>query len=61
METKTILIKNPIILNPKLDGSVDQYKSSLLIENNKISLINKEIEDSNADYIIDGEGKILMP
>lgn len=61
METKTILIKNPIILNPKLDGSVDQYKSSLLIENNKISVINKEIEDSNADYIIDGEGKILMP
>lgn len=61
METTNILIKNSIILNPKSTGKVDEYKSSLLIENNKISLISEDIEDSNADYIIDGEGKILMP
>ncbi len=61
METTNILIKNSIILNPKSTGKVDEYKSSLLIENNKISLISDNIEDSNADYIIDGEGKILMP
>lgn len=61
METTNILIKNSIILNPKSTGTVDEYKSSLLIENNKISLISDNIEDSNADYIIDGEGKILMP
>ncbi len=61
METNSILIKNPIILNPKLTGTVEEFKSSLLIENNKISLISEDIEDSNADYIIDGEGKVLMP
>lgn len=61
METTNILIKNSIILNPKSTGTVDEYKSSLLIENNKISLISDNIEDSNADYVIDGEGKILMP
>ncbi|WP_295723064.1 amidohydrolase family protein [uncultured Methanobrevibacter sp.] len=61
METNNILIKNSIILNPKATGTVDEYKSSLLIENNKISLISEDIEDSNADYIIDAQGKILMP
>ena len=61
METSNILIKNGTILNPKLNGEVEYSKSSVLIENNKISEISDNIEDSNAEKIIDAKDKIIMP
>jgi 5-methylthioadenosine/S-adenosylhomocysteine deaminase len=59
METKTILIKDTTILNPEL-GNVKDFKGSVLIENDKITKIDNKIE-IDADKIIDGHGKILMP
>ena len=61
METNNILIKNGTILNPKSNGEVDYGKSSILIENDRISLIEDDIEDGNAEKVIDADGKIMMP
>ena len=61
METNNILIKNGTILNPKSNGEVDYGKSSILIENDRISLIEDDIEEGNAEKIIDADGKIVMP
>lgn len=57
MTNSTILIKNAFILDSK-----DSFKNttSLLIKDDKISEIGKEIT-CDADYIIDATGKILMP
>ncbi len=54
----TILIKNALILNP---NNFENKKQSLLIKDDLIAEISDEIDESNADKIIDAEGKILLP
>ena len=54
----TILIKNALILNP---NNFENKKQCLLIKDDLIAEISDEIDDSNADKIIDAEGKILLP
>ena len=54
----TILIKNALILNL---NNFENKKQSLLIKDDLIAEISDEIDDSNADKIIDAEGKILLP
>ena len=58
MTYNTILIKNAFILNP---NDSEEKKQSLLIENDIISEISDDIDESNVDKIIDAEGKILLP
>ena len=64
METKNILIKNSIILNPN-EHNVESFKGDLLIENDKIIEIAKtnqsSISTKGIEKVIDGENKILMP
>lgn len=55
METENILIKNGTILKTK------PMKSSILIEDNIITEISKDIADNDAHTIIDAENKIVMP
>ena len=52
-----LLIKNGHVVDPanKIDGNYD-----ILVENNKISKVAKEIKDK-ADKIIDAVGKVIMP
>ena len=54
----TILIKNALILNP---NDFENKKQSLLIKDDLIAEISDNIDESNADKIIDAEGKILLP
>lgn len=58
MTYNNILIKNAFILNP---NDFEEKKQSLLIENDIISEISNEIDESKADKIIDAQGKILLP
>lgn len=55
MESHTILIKNVIIIDSEIK------KGSILIENDEISEINDNINSANANEVIKGEGKILIP
>ena len=57
MSDNTILIKNALILNSNFQNK----KQSLLIKDDLIAEIADEIDESNADKIIDAEGKILLP
>lgn len=61
MESQSILIKNASILNPIGDGKTEEFKKDLLIVDDKISQIDEDIDESNADKIIDASDKILMP
>ena len=58
MSDNTILIKNALILSP---NNFEEKKQSLLIKNDLIAEISDEIDESNLDKIIDGEGKVLLP
>lgn len=58
MKDNTILIKNALILSP---NNFEEKKQSLLIKNDLIAEISDEIDESNVDKIIDGEGKVLLP
>ena len=58
MSDNTILIKNALILNP---NNFEEKKQSLLIKNDLIAEIADEIDEGDADKIIDAEGKILLP
>ncbi|MCC7553867.1 MAG: amidohydrolase family protein [Methanobacteriaceae archaeon] len=60
MENK-ILIKDALILNPRNDKEFEIKKSSLLIENDKIAKIDKNIDENSASKIINAKNKILMP
>ena len=51
-----ILIQNATIINEER-----KYISDLLIENERISKIKPNIEDSDIDLIIDATNKILLP
>ena len=59
MPDKFILIKNALILNPNTD--FNNQTQDILIKNDKIAEISKEITGENVDKIIDAEGKILLP
>ena len=67
METKNILIKDVIILNPKSseNNTFETFKGDLLIENDRIAEIARKnqysLSKKNVDKVIDGENKILMP
>lgn len=56
MESNSILIKNTLILD-----SNKSEKSSILIENDKISEISPDLVSQDAHKVIDGEGKLLIP
>ncbi len=56
MESKSILIKDTVIVDP---GKTK--KGSVLIENDKIVEISKDIGVNNAEEVIDGSDKILIP
>ena len=56
MESNSILIKNTLILD-----SYKSEKSSVLIENDKISEISQDLVSQDAQEVIDGEGKLLIP
>jgi len=55
METKSILINNITLLGDKIK------KGSVLVENDKIIDINEKTDKKDADIIINGEKKVLMP
>lgn len=55
MESQSILIKNATLIGQ------DIKKGSVLIENDKISSIGDNINSNNADEVINGEGKVLIP
>lgn len=55
METQTILIKNTSIIDREV------RKGSVLIENDKIVEITSGNTPDNADEVINGEGKCLIP
>jgi 5-methylthioadenosine/S-adenosylhomocysteine deaminase len=55
MESQSIMIKNATIIGPEIK------KGSLLIENDKITSIHNNINSNDADEVIDGEGKVLIP
>ena len=59
MKDNTILIKNALILNPNNDFK--DKRQSILIEDNIISQISDEIDESSAEKVIDASGKILLP
>lgn len=55
METRSILMDNVTILGNEMK------KGSVLVENDKIIEISEKVGQKNADEIINGEKKILMP
>ena len=56
-----ILIKNAKILNPLGNGQCEEKKASVLISEGKIAEISEDIENADAEKIIDAQDKILMP
>jgi 5-methylthioadenosine/S-adenosylhomocysteine deaminase len=58
MTDNSILIKYALILNP---NNFEEKRQSVLIKDDLISEIADEIDESNADKIIDASGKILLP
>ena len=61
MESQNILIKNATILNPLGNGKTEEKNSDLLIVEDKIAEIKNDIDESNAEKVIDATDKILMP
>lgn len=55
MESTSILIKNATIIASGIK------KGSLLIEDDKIASINENLNSNDADEVINGEGKVLIP
>ncbi|HOI72087.1 MAG TPA: amidohydrolase family protein [Methanobacterium sp.] len=55
MESRTILIKNTKIMANEIK------KGSILIENDRITGIEENLSSKEADTVIDGDGKILIP
>ena len=55
-------MKNKILIqNATIISEERKYISDLLIENDRISTIKPNIEDSDIDLIIDATNKILLP
>ena len=61
MESQNILIKDATILNPLGNGKTEEKNADVLIVEDRIAEINKEIDESNAEKVIDASDKILMP
>lgn len=55
MESTSILIKNATIIASEIK------KGSLLIEDDKIAIINENLNSNDADEVINGERKVLIP
>lgn len=55
MESQNILIKNTTIMGNEIK------KGSLLIEDDKITIINQKLNSRDANTVIDGDGKVLIP
>ncbi len=55
MESHNILIKNAVIVGSEIK------KGSILIENDEIVIIADDINSNDADEVINGEGKVLIP
>ncbi len=55
MESQTILIKNTTIIGNEIK------KGSILLEDNKISSLKDNLNSKDADTVIDGSGKVLIP
>jgi 5-methylthioadenosine/S-adenosylhomocysteine deaminase len=55
MQSQTILIKDTIIIGDEIN------KGSILIEDDKIAEINRNLDSNDADKVIHGEGKVLIP
>ncbi|OPY21712.1 MAG: N-ethylammeline chlorohydrolase [Methanobacterium sp. PtaU1.Bin097] len=55
MESETILIKNTTIIANEIK------KGSILLEDDRISSIEENLSTKDADTVIDGEGKVLIP
>lgn len=55
MESQNIIIKDTIIIGNEIK------KGSILIEDDKIINLNQDLNSRDADIVIDGEGKVLIP
>jgi 5-methylthioadenosine/S-adenosylhomocysteine deaminase len=55
MESQTIIIKDTIIIGDEIN------KGSILVEDDKIAEINRNLDSNDADTVIHGEGKVLIP
>ena len=55
MESESILIKNTTIIANEIK------KSSLLVVDDRITAIDQKLKTGDADMVIDGEGKVLIP
>ena len=55
MESKNILIKDAVIISNEIK------KGSLLIQDDKIGEISDKIAITDADEVINAEGKVLIP
>lgn len=55
MESRSILIKNAVIIGGQIK------KGSVLIENDKIASLDENLNSKDADEVINGEGKVLIP
>ena len=55
MESQSILIENTTIIGK------DIKKGSVLVEDDKIASINENLNKKDADAVINGEGKVLIP
>lgn len=55
MESQTILIKNTTIIGNEIK------KGSIFLEDNKISSLKDNLNSKDAETVIDGEGKVLIP
>lgn len=55
MESQSIFIKDTTIIGE------DVKKGSILIEDDKIASLNENINSGDADEVIDGTGKVLIP
>lgn len=55
MESQNILIKDTIIIGN------ETRKGSILIEDDEIASLNQDLNSKDADIVIDGKGKVLIP
>ena len=55
MESQSILVRNTIIIGNEIK------KGSILIDDDKISEISTDLSSKDADSVINGEGKVLIP
>ena len=58
----TILVKNINIIRPEMDAGENMLKAtSLLVDGGRVASIGPAISETDADMVIDGTGKWLLP